>query len=88
MTRRLPFPGGSFDAVMPGAAVHMFPGNVTRAALTRAGRLARPGGLPAFHASSPQGRPLRARNLPAPEPEPGHAAGEPGQAAHFFPDLA
>src|SRR5215469_2017786 len=31
MTQRLPFPGGSFDAVMSNVAMHMFPDAVTRA---------------------------------------------------------
>src|SRR5215468_274734 len=52
MTQRLPFPGGSFDAVMSNVAMHMFPDNETRAVFTQVGRLVRAGGLLAFHVNS------------------------------------
>ena len=39
MTRRLPFPDGSFDAVMSNVAVHMFPDGVTRVVCTSSPRL-------------------------------------------------
>jgi SAM-dependent methyltransferase len=84
MTRRLPFPDGSFDAVMSNVAVHMFPDDVTRAVFAQVGRLVRTGGLFAFHVNSLQDRPLRARRLPARELEPDYVAEESGQTMHFF----
>ena len=84
MTRRLPFPDGSFDAVMSNVAMHMFPDNETRAVFTQAGRLVRAGGLFAFHVNSLEDRPMRARALPARELEPDYVAEESGQTVHFF----
>ena len=84
MTRRLPFPDGSFDAVMSNVAMHMFPDNETRAVFTQVGRLVRAGGLFAFHANSLEDRPMRARALPARELEPDYVAEESGQTVHFF----
>ncbi len=84
MTQRLPFPDGSFDAVMSNVAVHMFPDGVTRAVFAQVGRLVRPGGLFAFHVNSLRDRPLRARRLPARELEPDYVAEESGQTMHFF----
>jgi SAM-dependent methyltransferase len=84
MTRRLPFPDGSFDAVMSNVAVHMFPDGVTRAVFREVGRLVRAGGLFVFHVNSLQDRPLRARRLPARELEPDYVAEESGRTVHFF----
>ena len=84
ITERLPFPDGSFDAVMSNVAVHMFPDGVTRAVFAQVGRLVRPGGLFVFHVNSLEDRPLRARRLPARELEPDFVAEESGQTMHFF----
>lgn len=84
MTRRLPFPGGSFDAVMSNVAMHMFPDGVTRAVFAEVGRLVRPAGLFLFHVNALEDRPLRARSLPARELEPDYVAEESGQTVHFF----
>jgi SAM-dependent methyltransferase len=84
MTQRLPFPDGSFDAVMSNVAMHMFPDSVTRTLFTQVGRLIHTGGLFAFHVNSLADRPLRARNLPAQELEPDYVAEESGQTMHFF----
>jgi len=84
MTRRLPFPDGSFDAVMSNVALHMFPGDVTRAVFAQVGRLVRAGGLFVFHVNSLADRPLRARSLPARELEPDYVAEESGQTVRFF----
>jgi SAM-dependent methyltransferase len=84
MTQRLPFPDGSFDAVMSNVALHMFPDSVTRALFAQVGRLVRPGGLFAFHVNSLEDRPLRARNLRAQELEQDYVAEESGQTMHFF----
>ena len=84
MTRRLPFPDGSFDAVMSNVAVHMFPDGVTRAVFAEVERLVRPGGLFLFHVNALEDRPLRARSLPARELEPDYVAEESGQTMHFF----
>ena len=84
MTRRLPFPGGSFDAVMSNVAMHMFPDGVTRAVFAEVGRVIRTGGLFVFHVNALEDRPLRARWLPARELEPDYVAEESGQTMHFF----
>jgi SAM-dependent methyltransferase len=84
MTEQLPFPDGSFDAVMSNVALHMFPDRVTRAVFAQVGRLARAGGLFAFHVNSLEDRPLRARRLPAREIEPDYVAEESCQTVHFF----
>jgi SAM-dependent methyltransferase len=84
MTRRLPFPDESFDAVMSNVAMHMFPDNETRAVFTQVRRLVRAGGLFAFHVNSLEDRPMRARALPARELEPDYVAEESGQTVHFF----
>ena len=84
VTRPLPFPDGSFDAVMSNVAVHMFPDDVTRAVFAQVGRLVRADGLFVFHVNSLQDRPLRARGLPARELEPDYVAEESGQTVHFF----
>jgi SAM-dependent methyltransferase len=70
MTERLPFPDGSFDAVMSNVAMHMFPDRVTRALFAQVGQLVRAGGLFVFHVNSLDDRPMRARRLPARELEP------------------
>lgn len=84
MTRRLPFPGGGFDAVMSNVAMHMFPDGVTRAVFAEVGRLVRPGGVFVFHVNALEDRPLRARRLPARELEPDYVVEESGQTMHFF----
>jgi len=84
MTQRLPFPGGSFDAVMSNVAMHMFPDAVTRAVFAEVGRVVRRGGLFLFHVNALEDRPLRARSLPAPELEPDYVVEESGQTMHFF----
>jgi SAM-dependent methyltransferase len=84
MTQRLPFPDGSFDAVMSNVAVHMFPDDVTRTVFAQVERLVRPGGLFVFHVNSLEDRPLRASSLPARELEPNYVAEESGQTMHFF----
>ena len=84
VTRRLPFPDGSFDAVMSNVALHMFPDQVTRGVFAQVGRLVRPGGLFVFHVNSLQDRPLRARALPARELESDYVAEQSGQTMHFF----
>jgi SAM-dependent methyltransferase len=84
VTRRLPFPDASFDAVMSNVAVHMFPDDVTRTVFAQVGRLVRADGLFVFHVNSLQDRPLRARALPARQLEPDYVAEESGQTMHFF----
>jgi SAM-dependent methyltransferase len=84
MTRRLPFPDGSLDAVMSNVAMHMFPDGVTRAVFTEVRRVVRAGGLFVFHVNALEDRPLRARWLPARELEPDYVAEESGQTMHFF----
>ncbi len=84
VTLRLPFPDGSFDAVMSNVALHMFPDEVTRAVFAQVGRLVRAGGLFVFHVNSLQDRALRERSLPARELEPDYVAEESGQTVHFF----
>jgi SAM-dependent methyltransferase len=84
MTRPLPFPDGSFDAVMSNVAAHMFPDDVTRTVFAQVGQLVRAGGLFVFHVNSLEDRPLRARRLPARELEPDYVAEESGQTVHFF----
>jgi SAM-dependent methyltransferase len=84
VTQPLPFPDGSFDAVMSNVALHMFPDSVTRTVFAQVGRLARAGGLFVFHVNSLEDRPLRARNRPARELEPDYVAEDSGQTMHFF----
>lgn len=84
MTQRLPFPDGSFDAVMSNVAMHMFPDDVTRTVFAEVMRLVRAGGLFVFHVNALEDRPLRARWLPAHELEPDYVAEESGQTMHFF----
>jgi SAM-dependent methyltransferase len=84
MTQQLPFPGGSFDAVMSNVAMHMFPDAVTRAVFAEVRRVVRPGGLFLFHVNALEDRPLRARSLPARELEPDYVVEESGQTMHFF----
>jgi SAM-dependent methyltransferase len=84
MTQRLPFPDGSFDAVMSNVALHMFPDVATRAVFAEVGRLVRASGLFLFHVNALEDRPLRARRLPARELEPDYVVEESGQTMHFF----
>jgi SAM-dependent methyltransferase len=84
MTQRLPFPDGSFDAVMSNVAMHMFPDNVTRSVFAEAGRIVRTGGLLLFHVNALEDRALRARALPARELGPDYVVEESGQTMHFF----
>ena len=81
----LPFPDGSFDAVMSNVALHMFPDSVTRSVFAEIGRLVRPGGLLLFHVNALEDRALRARSLPvARELEQDFVLEESGQTMHFF----
>jgi SAM-dependent methyltransferase len=84
MTRQLPFPDESFDAVMSNVAVHMFPDDVTRAVFAEVRRLVRRGGLFLFHVNALEDRPLRARRLPARELGPDFVLEDSGQTMHFF----
>jgi SAM-dependent methyltransferase len=84
MTRQLPFPDGSFDAVMSNVAAHMFSDRVTRTVFAQIGRLVRADGLFVFHVNSLEDRPLRARKLPARQLEPDYVAEESGQTVRFF----
>jgi SAM-dependent methyltransferase len=84
MTQRLPFPDGSFDAVMSNVAMHMFPDGVSRAVFAEVGRLVRPAGLFLFHVNALEDRPLRAGWQSARELEPDYVAEESGQTVHFF----
>jgi SAM-dependent methyltransferase len=86
ITQPLPFPDGSFDAVMSNVAMHMFPDCATRALFAQVGRLVQAGGLFMFHVNALEDRPLRARNLPARELEPNYVVEETGQTMHFFSD--
>jgi SAM-dependent methyltransferase len=85
MTEPLPFPDGSFDAVMSNVALHMFPDGVTRQVFAEVGRVVRPGGLFLFHVNATEDRPLRARWRPeAAELEPDFIIESSGQTMHFF----
>jgi SAM-dependent methyltransferase len=84
MTRPLPFPDGSFDAVMSNVAAHMFPDDVTRALFAEIGRVVRAEGLFVFHVNSLEDRALRARALGARELERDYVVEESGQTMHFF----
>jgi SAM-dependent methyltransferase len=85
MARPLPFPDGSFDAVMSNVAVHMFPDGVTRSVFAEIRRLVRPGGLFLFHVNAIEDRPLRARWRPvARELDQDFVLEETGQTMHFF----
>jgi len=84
IARRLPFPSGSFDAVMSNVAMHMFPDAVTRGVFAEVGRVVRPAGLFLFHVNALEDRPLRAVSLPARELEPDFVVEESGQTMHFF----
>jgi SAM-dependent methyltransferase len=84
ITQRLPFPDGSFDAVMSNVALHMFPDGVTRPVFAQVGRLVHADGLFVFHVNSLEDRPLRGRSLPARQLEPDYVAEESGQTMHFF----
>jgi SAM-dependent methyltransferase len=81
----LPFPDGSFDAVMSNVALHMFPDSVTRLLFAEVGRVVRSGGLFLFHVNALEDRPLRARWSPvARELEQDYVLEQPGQTMHFF----
>jgi SAM-dependent methyltransferase len=85
MTRPLPFPDGSFDAVMSNLALHMFPDSVTRSVFAEVRRLVRPDGLFLFHVNATGDRPLRAHWRPvARELEQDFVLEESGQTMHFF----
>ena len=84
MTQPLPFPEGSFDAVMSNVAMHMFPDSVTRTVFAEVGRLVRADGLFVFHVNALEDRPLRARWQPARELGPDYVVEESGQTMHFF----
>jgi SAM-dependent methyltransferase len=85
MARPLPFPDGTFDAVMSNVALHMFPDSVTRSVFAEIRRLIRPGGLFLFHVNAIEDRPLRARWRPvARELDQDFVMEETGQTMHFF----
>jgi SAM-dependent methyltransferase len=85
ITRPLPFPESSFDAVMSNVALHMFPDGVTRSVFTEIGRVVRPGGLFLSHVNALEDRPLRARARPVVrEIEPDYVLEQTGQTMHFF----
>lgn len=85
MSVPLPFPEGSFDAVMSNVALHMFPDSVTRAVFAEVGRVVRPDGLFLFHVNAIGDRPLRARWRPvARELEKDYVLEQSGQTMHFF----
>lgn len=85
MASPLPFPDGSFDAVMSNVALHMFPDDVTRSVFAEVGRLVRPNGLFLFHVNALEDRPLRARWRPVErELEQDYVLEQTGQTMHFF----
>jgi SAM-dependent methyltransferase len=85
MAAGLPFPAGSFDAVMANVAVHMFPDAVTRDIFGDVRRVLRPGGLFLFHVNALDDRPLRERVRPVlRELEPDYVLEEAGQTVRFF----
>jgi SAM-dependent methyltransferase len=85
MTGRLPFPDGSFDAVMSNVALHMFPDLVTRSVFAEVRRVVRPDGLFLFHVNALEDRALRARWRPvARELEKDYVLEQSGQTMHFF----
>ena len=85
MTGRLPFPDGSFDAVMSNVALHMFPDLVTRSVFAEVRRVVRPDGLFLFHVNALEDRALRARWRPvARELEKDYVLEQSAQTMHFF----
>ena len=81
----LPFPGGSFDAVMANVALHMFPDSVTREIFEDVRRVLRPGGLFLFHVNAHDDRPLRELWRPVlRDLEPDYVLEEAGQTVRFF----
>jgi SAM-dependent methyltransferase len=87
MARPLPFPGGSFDAVMSNVALHMFPDRVTRSVFAEVTRVVRLGGLFLFHVNALEDRLLRQRRRPVEqELEKDHVLEQDGQTMHFFSD--
>jgi len=85
MAQRLPFPSGSFDALMTNVAVHMFSDRQTRQIFKEAARVVRPDGLLLLHVNSEADRSLRERRRPvARELEPSYVLEESGQTVRFF----
>lgn len=85
MATGLPFPDGSFDAVMANVALHMFSASITRAIFEDVRRLLRPGGLFLFHVNAQGDRLLRERWRPVlRELEPDYVLEEAGQTVRFF----
>jgi SAM-dependent methyltransferase len=85
MAAGLPFPEGSFDAVMANVALHMFTDAVTRAVFADVRRVLREGGLFLFHVNAHDDRPLRERRRPVlRELEPDYVLEEAGQTVRFF----
>ena len=84
MTRRLPFPDRSFNAVMSNVATHMFPDDVTRTVFAPVARFVRAVAQFVFHPNSREDRPLHTRRLPARELEPAYVAEESGQTMRYF----
>jgi SAM-dependent methyltransferase len=87
MAKPLPFPDGSFDAVMSNVALHMFPDRVTRSVFAEVARVITLGGLFLFHVNALEDRPLRERRRPvARELEQDYVLEQEGQTMHFFSD--
>jgi SAM-dependent methyltransferase len=85
MAAGLPFPDGTFDAVMANVAVHMFTDAVTRAVFADVRRVLRAGGLFLFHVNAHDDRSLRAVGRPVVrELEPDYVLEETGQTVRFF----
>lgn len=85
MARPLPFPSGSFDAVMANVALHMFPDSVTRSVFAEIARVVHPEGLFLFHVNALEDRPLRKRWRPVErELEQDYVLERVGQTMHFF----
>jgi SAM-dependent methyltransferase len=87
MASPLPFPDGSFDAVMSNVALHMFSDRVTRSVFAEVTRVIRLGGLFLFHVNALEDRPLRELRRPVEqELEKDYVLEQDGQTMHFFSD--
>lgn len=83
----LPFPAGTFDAVMSNVALHMFPDLVTRSVFAEIGRVVRPDGLFVFHVNALEDRPLREHQRPGAQAlEPNYVREVSGQTMHYCSD--
>lgn len=85
MAEPLPFPSGSFDALMSNVSLHMFNDRQTRQIFREAARVVRPDGLLLLHVNSDADRSLREkRRLVSRELEPNYVLEESGQTVRFF----